>query len=571
MLKLLREDRVVGRIVVIFACAQLLAAAWDLPSSFGWENDGIAPRDLFGGLKFNLTPGQGHRYPLLHYVIVAVGSLPFLLLGVFRASSWQYGIIERQILSIEVMTGVSAVAKLISIAFACLAVLILARMARRIASIRAGRLCALYAVTCLSFSYYGRTSNLDGPALMWIALALDRLWAIVEQGRRRDFLLFSLFAAAAVATKDQAYAAFTLTAPIYLVVLPLLRKDKPAAPGHFRNLALGAGTGALALGLLGGGLLNPTGFAARLGMLTGENSQSWRAYQSGIVGLAANLGDAALLQAEYFWPWPLVAGAWTGVVLCLLRPDRALAMLPLVAALSSLLTFTLVVGRAGQRFLLPLGFLLSVYGGVAGDKLCAAGQKIGGARGLRVAYALLIALLVCAGFRCLTLILTQFGDARRQVETFLAELPPDARVETYGPLVYQPRFQGDRYRVRHVGKRDIKLPGVEHLRAPYGRVRERAPDFLVIPESYAVRYLPREHSSGQAASLRDQRSLADSDAVAFFRAALADRLPGYRLVLPAQPLLPSWARLLGARPIRIHGSTGARVWVLARESRLSPP
>lgn len=567
MLKLLREDRVVWRIVVIFACAQVLAAAWDLPSSFGWENDGIAPRDLFGGLKFNLTPGEGHRYPLLHYVIVAVGSLPFLLLGVFRASSWEYDAIERQILSIDVMTGVSAVAKLIAIACACVAVLILGRLARRVASIRAGRLCALYAVTCLSFSYYGRTSNLDGPALMWIVLALDRLWAIVEEGKRRDFLLFALSAAAALATKDQAYAAFVLTVPIYLVIRPLLPKDGPATAGHFRNLALGAGAGTLALGVLGGGLLNPTGFVARLGALVGENSQNWRAYESGIAGLAANIGDAALLQAEYFWPWPLVAGAWAGVFLCLLRPDRALAMLPFVAAVSSLVTFTLVVGRAGQRFLLPLGFLLSVYGGVAGDKLCAAAQRIGGVRGRRIAYALLIALLAWAGFRCLTLILTQFGDARRQVETFLAEVPPHARVETYGLLVYQPRFQVDRYRVQHLGSRDIKLPGVEHIRAPYGRVQERAPDFLLVPESYAARYLPRERSRGQAASLQDRRSLSNSDAVAFFRAAVTDTLPGYRVVLRAEPRLPAWARLLGARPIRIHGSTGARLWVLARQNR----
>ena len=42
-MKLIREDRTVGWIVLVFALSQLIAIGWDLPGSYGWENDGIAP------------------------------------------------------------------------------------------------------------------------------------------------------------------------------------------------------------------------------------------------------------------------------------------------------------------------------------------------------------------------------------------------------------------------------------------------------------------------------------------------------------------------------------------------
>lgn len=41
-MKLIREDRTVGWIVLVFALSQLVAVGWDLPGAYGWENDGIA-------------------------------------------------------------------------------------------------------------------------------------------------------------------------------------------------------------------------------------------------------------------------------------------------------------------------------------------------------------------------------------------------------------------------------------------------------------------------------------------------------------------------------------------------
>ena len=275
-MKVLREDRAIGWIVTLFVLSQLTAMGWDLPGSYGWENDGIAPRDFFAGIAINLTPGQGHRYPLFHNLLVGVLSIPVLLPAALQAEDWSLPALMEQILTVPTMTGVSIVAKGVGLAMACVSIFAIARVARRTVNEQAGRWAAIWAATSLSFAYYGRVSNLDGPYLMWTALAMDRLLTIAETRSARDYVIFGALAGAAVATKDQAYAGFVLPGLIYVVVLPL-RKDRPFGPPatHYRNTALAVVSGALSLGLLGGGLLNPTGFVARFRELTGGASHDW--------------------------------------------------------------------------------------------------------------------------------------------------------------------------------------------------------------------------------------------------------------------------------------------------------
>ncbi|RYZ57442.1 MAG: hypothetical protein EOP08_17270, partial [Proteobacteria bacterium] len=42
---------------------RLTAIWWGLPASDGWDNDGIAPRDVFPGLVASFTPGEFYTYP----------------------------------------------------------------------------------------------------------------------------------------------------------------------------------------------------------------------------------------------------------------------------------------------------------------------------------------------------------------------------------------------------------------------------------------------------------------------------------------------------------------------------
>jgi hypothetical protein len=541
---------------------------------YGWENDGVAPRDLFGGLAFNLMPGNGHRYPLFHYLLLALLVWPVVLVGARRARSWQLPDLMQSVLSVPVLTGIACIAKLVAVAMGCLTVLALARVARRTFSPAAGRWAAAFAALNLSLSYYGRVSNVDGPSLMWIALSLDRLLDVHERGEPRDYRGFAVCAAAALATKDQAYGVYALTLPLYFIVLPWLSDALPVPrPLHFRRLGSAAVVGIVSYGLLSAALFNPTGFVHRLRLLTGENSQDWRRYERSAAGLWANLSDVARMQAEFFWSWPVVTLAWACVAVVLvhaagsgLRGKRA-RLLPLSFALSSLLSFTLVAARCEHRFVLPLGLALSYYAGAAAAALS---DKLRPA----LRYMLIVALLLPAATRSLALHVTQWCDGRRQVEAWLARLPRGSRVETYGLGVYMPRFDRSAsapYRVQRVAPTPAAakrppIPGMSEIQDAYGNIAARAPDVLVISEGFATRFVQSAPAGGRITSPETSRIQQDRDAQSFFAAALRNRLPRYALVFVAETRLPDWAQWLGWMPVHIHGSTASTTWVLASTS-----
>lgn len=576
-MKLLREDRAVGWIVLVFALSQIAAMGWDLPGSYGWENDGIAPRDFFAGIAINLTPGQGHRYPLFHNLVVGLLCIPVLLPAALRADDWTLSALMEQVLQVPTMTGVSIVAKAVGLLMACVSVLVLARIARRTVGKQAGRWAAIWAATCLSFAYYGRVSNLDGPYLMWTVLAMDRLLTVAEERRTRDYLVFGALAGAAVATKDQAYAGFVLPGVVYLLLLPL-RRDRPFGPRvkHYRDALWATLGGAASLLILSGAAFNPSGYIARFRELTGGASHDWMRYERSLTGITQNLVDIGLAEEAFFWPWPVVALCWLGVATVLLSRSRdgirsrAFRLLPLCAGVSSLLFFTLVVARCEHRFLLPFGFWLSYYGGVAAAAVLARAKMRSLLASRAAALGLAVLVLLAAGHSA-QVHLTQLGDARNEVAEYLSKLEPGTVVETYSLLVHLPHFDmsdTSPYDVQRVSRRPIAernpLIGAKEIDEAYGLVSDRRPDVLVVPEYLAEEFIPRDLEEGEAAPAVLAQYQGDDDAQAFFRAVMSDALNGYEVVLIAKPELPRWASALGLRPVQVHASVGNRQRILRR-------
>ena len=334
------------------------------------------------------------------------------------------------------------------------------------------------------------------------------------------------------------------------------------------RLLRAVGLGAVGYGVLSASLFNPTGFWTRVQMLMGPNSQDWRTYEDSGAGMLANLSDIWAAQPELWWPWPVVALAWIGVVGAWRAGDSRVVLryLPFVAGLSFLLCFTLVVARSQARFVLPLGILLAIYGGFAASRVAEKAGRFG-----RILLSLLVGL---AASHSLQLHLTQWGDARHAVVEALAELPAGSVVETYGLTVYQPHFDvssASPYRCRRVDPKPVArrnpLTGCEEVVGDWADADQRRPDAIVLTQ-WAKRFAPSE-SSNQGAGVRKtstamSAAAQDGRARAFFQSAMADQLPGYRLVLTAEPRLPAWAESVGAEPIRMHGSTGERVWLLRR-------
>lgn len=575
---LAREDRTTSLIALGFVLTQLLTIAWDLPGSHGWENDGVAPRDLFAGIANNLTPGHGHQYPLLHCLLLGLLSLPVLVAAALGGPLTS-GAIRERVLSVPCMTGISLIAKATAIAMACVALLVLSRLVRRTVGARAARFTALFVATNLTFAFYGRVSNLDVPYLTWSLLALNAALDVIEHGGPAPYRRFALLAAAAVATKDQAYACFVLVGAIYLVLLPLTGAAERRTESLL-SLGKGLAWGALGYGLMSGALLNPTGFLARIALLSGPASQGWRGYERGASGLFANVRDALAAEPVYYWPLAALAVAWLGVIVAALAPPgreplarRAPRLLAFVAGLSSFLFFTLPVARDEPRFILPLGLMLAAYGGIGSDFLLTLADRTPVARPLGAVLGLGLAVaLAFSGWKSFAVHLTQLGDARHAVSEWLGRVPRGTTVETYGLTVYAPHFDvgpNAPYRVRRVGATRPKarnpLVGVDEVQGEIAAVDERKPDVIVISEGFANAYLVRKRTGGRALSSVIEERQSDRRTQRFVEQAVTDKLAGYRPVFVARPDFPGWARAFGLAPVPIHSTTGLWFMVLVRQ------
>jgi hypothetical protein len=600
-----------------FVALALGVIGWDLPSSFTWENDGVAPRDIFAGVAENLRPGHAFRYPLLHPLLLGLLCLPVLLPAAAGAASWSFADLRAAVLAPSVMTTCTLVARLVAVAAAVVALAALGRITTRLAGRSAGRWAEAFAATNLSFSYYGRATNLDGPALMWSVLAIEQLLAVAHAGSARDrrgaVVRFALFAAASIATKDQAYATYLLAVPFALVLA--LAHGRAGGTGTARawvgDWVRASGVFIATYAAASGALFNPTGFVTRLRTLTGPASGDYRAYERTLAGVMANLRDVLAQQSDTFWPWAIVALAWAGVALALARalstngpragelggaggagertrdlpaPGAApssgataapiWALLPLAAALGALGGFVLAVGRTEHRFVLAPGFWLSCYAGMAMAALVAfASTRRATGRTARVAGALL---LVWGARPALALAASQWQDGRCQVEAWLARLPAGTAVETYGPLVYLPRLDrlasvGDAPRFMRVGLEPAAtrnpLASLSELEGLPEAVERRRPDVIIITEGFAAPHLATPAGPGRVLPAVWQRERAVGGTSRLVREAVSDTLPGYQQGLVAQPHLPT---LLGP-PRQVHASTGMRTWILLRRGAALGP
>ena len=570
---------------------QLASMCWDLPTSHGWENDGAAPRDFLGGIADNLRWGHAHRYPLFHYVVIGVLSAPVLVTDALAAALTGEPI-AALVTSVPSMTAIALATKVLHAGMMLVALASLARTFAALFGDTAARWGALLAMLNLSVAYYGRTTNVDAAYLMWVALGIEQLCRLVRERTPRHASALAAFAAAAVATKDQAYAAFTL--PLLALVALLVREGgaalKRTAPGR------ALGLGACLYAVLSGAALNPSGFIQRLALLTGTNSQDWRQYPATLGGAADNSLALWRAQAEYWWPWPVVALAWLGVALaprlyrrtCAARATPSppasspalLALLPLASGLGSTAAFTLLVGRAEHRFMLPLGFWLGGYAGVCLATLDDAWRAPMGQTLTRAFGALGCAAALA---QCAELAVTQWYDPRREVERFLASLPPDCPVETYGLGVYLPRFElapkASVTRVSPVGASGSgPIPGVAEAHASYMDIETRRPDVLVAPAGFVDRFRAPADDRGPRPAMLAYRDAPG--ALEFFDRLISDRLPHYHLSSTGDLRAPPWFEHLGGSLRSIHGSTGRRVWLAVRDNgcatlppaaRASPP
>jgi hypothetical protein len=370
-----------------------------------------------------------------------------------------------------------------------------------------------------------------------------------------------LFAAAAVATKDQAYALFALSLPAFLLVWFVLERWPRAHVREIVAALLPAMAAALLLLLLvDGAITNPGGFARRLAFLTGPASQDYAEYLHGPSGWLALLGDIG----RYFsrgYGIVVMTLATLGLAVHWVRSresTRVAGLLPLLAIISFTLCFNCVALRSDDRFLLPQAVLATFYIGIAAEVLAFAVQPW-----MRLAAR--TALAVTALFalhQAIAINAALLFDPRYDAERWMAaHVRPGDRIETYGQNCFLPRFPRGAAVVR-IGQGDLKLrnplPGTSEERAPFSASRD--PRFIVVSAKWAERYLRPETPlpDGHVYSRLQQADFRNADARGHF-AGLRDGTLGYRLAHAA--------RYDGLWPVvHIHDSLDEAIWIFERAS-----
>lgn len=540
-------------VLLVVAVVHGLGLSWGMPASDAWDNDGVAPRDFLPGLASTYTPGDYYTYPPFHLALLALLTAPVTITAAVKAGSTRIPDVLREIIEPRYMTVMAMTARIVTLLMSIGIVLVVAKLAEEIAPDDRKRHAPAFAAAVaglgISFTYYSHTTNLDVPYLFWGSLAV---LALVRERLRA----FAVYAAFAVATKDQAYALFLLTAPLVLFVR--IRNEKKL----LREALIATAIGAALLLLIDGAVTNPSGFRARLAFLGGSASQDYATYEKNATGWLNILVDTAKeLRAHYaapiFFGGLYVLGAYEAIR----RTRRLEAWIPLLVAISFTVFFNLQARRVEERFTLPQVIFLAPYAGIALAQLAVARTLV--ARWLvrgAIAAALGLALYTSVELDANLLL-----EPRYETEAFLrAHARPGDVVELHGINVYLPRVQpGPRF-VR-IGPTDPTkrgpIPGLEELQAPYASTAVRLPKFIVISECWVWRYLPDVFAGtpdGRVRPASQERDAADDDATRFYGSLFAGVLP-YRISHAARFEHPFFRRR------HLHASVGCPVYTFERD------
>jgi hypothetical protein len=547
------------------AVLHVAAIGWGLPASDGWDVDGIAPRDFLPGIVKTYTPGEYFTYPPFHLALLTLLTLPVTVVQLVRAPSLVPHDVVAAFLSVPVMTTFALIARIVSFLMSLGIVMIVGRMADAI--FRGPRVRAWAMAVCgveVAGTYYAHTTNLDVPALFWSAIALLVLVLALQKDDARKLRRVALFAALAMASKDQAYAVFALSMPVVLVAWILSRP--PGARAEVVREALVCA--AIAIGLvlvLDAAVFNPTGFAARVRFLTGPASQDFAQHSRDLAGRLSALEDAVTFFPNHY-PVVLAPLLFAGVVIAAIRNEgvaRVAALVPFLAVVSFTLAFNCVARRVEERFMMPQMQLLAVYAGgigvLVGKCLDARRRELAAVVGLAGAACVVLGLRLSA-----CVILTMAGDARYDAERWIRDhVRRDEVVEVYGGNVYLPRFPPEltvqRVDPRPTGARS-PMPGIVEKQERLGAIEARRPRWVVVGMGHAWRYLQEAHgpSEGRVLPQIQRAGLADDDTRDHIRALFAERA-GYRKVHVSHY---SGSSLFPPRPL--HASLATDVFIFER-------
>jgi hypothetical protein len=427
---------------------------WGLPQAtsatmiHGWDVDSVSGMIVlseFHNLFIQPKPDWWVAYPLFHYLVTGVAYTPYLAYLLLTGGmsmptgTYPYGFADPE----SAIAALALISRLNAALMAAGCVAIIYQTGKMVWNRTAGLLAAgAFMLLPLTF-YYARTGNLDMPLMFWTSLALLLMAVSFRDGLSvRRAVWLGVFAACAVAVKDQAYA---LLLP-GLAGLVLWRFWQAGRAAWFQintwkaPLALAA-SGALSFVVAGGIFLSPGRFARHLNFVVnarelfyhfersdGQINFGWGAFvlrPSTLQGYTQLAGDIGAVVLESLGSLAVLIAA-AGFLLAW-RSDRFARLLG-VMAVSHLALAVLPVMHMQYRYAYPLAYILALFFGYA----IARGWQGGRAARRAAAAAALISLGLLAA-RSADLTVQMIADSRYAVGEHLAQaFSPGDRIGYYG-------------------------------------------------------------------------------------------------------------------------------------------
>jgi hypothetical protein len=411
---------------VLYLLAVLFAAGiwWGAPAA--WAPDELEPGLVRDAIHRHFSGGWFDKYPPLHYYALSLVYAPVLVAGEF---GWLH-VDSAGVRGVLFMMG-----RMLTLAMALGTLAVLAAVAARTLGRRYAWPVALAAGSFMPFAFYAKTMNVDGPYLFWFAVSLLFLTYAHERATWRATIGFGVAAAAAVATKDQAYA---------LYVLPSLHLAWRAArqPGGVAALAAGALAGLAAFALCHNLVFNYDGFRQHVELITGPASDDYRMFPM-TAGGEWQLAKATADQIV----WTLGVPGIALILVALRKAKPGVERLPfqkiswvLLASVSYYAVFIAVVGYVYDRFLLPVTSMLALVAGFGLRRLLDGWPRpdVG-----RIAAAVLIGWMI---WRIASVDALLIRDSRYGAEAWLrAHVERNAIVASVNEFGYVPRLDEFRH------------------------------------------------------------------------------------------------------------------------------
>ncbi len=347
--------REVWLIRVLLGLSALLFAAgfwWGAPEQT-WAPDEISPADVLFAIENRFAGGWATKYPPLHYAALAIFYSPFQAAAAFNlidvdSAGQSHLLLAGRMLSVAMGIGIVALTYAI---------------ARENFGFRAAVFAAAIISVAMPLTYYSKIANLDVPYVFWLCVSLLFYLRTYRTGRARDFYLFTIAGVAAICTKDQAYGFFILPAAVMIVrsIYHGSRSARPASVPSREVLVRMIAVAALAAAAGYNVLWNWSGFTEHVRLITGPDSEGFRAYPSTALGFL-NMSRDAFVELGHFMSWPLFAASLWAAMRSISGSDGRFRYL-FLPAVSYYFFFISVVMYHYDRFFLGIVVILALVTG----------------------------------------------------------------------------------------------------------------------------------------------------------------------------------------------------------------